>query len=191
MKSHMFQMRGLVAWLALGAVATMPSCTSMPTTLCDLECECEHCNDWEYDFECAQQEMGQEVAEAYDCTSEWDAWASCVEEQGECDEEAARFSTHALGSCSGTMDLGIPCTDDAECEQMGGYSANCSGGSCQMKSCAGQDVPCQSNSDCPTGEDKCGTEEEALEECVDGASEVSLIFFGGGDQPPQPGGPEG
>jgi hypothetical protein len=151
-------------------------CSSQAGAICSLECECEHCNDIEESVSCESAETQAEIAEAYDCLSEWEEWATCVEEKGECNEDDAQFSTQEPGSCNASMDSGFPCTSDAECEQLG--SDSCEEGTCRIRVCAESGNQCTSNEDCPTGEDRCQSEQDALTECQDDASDASGFFFG-------------
>lgn len=80
------------ALVLFGLSVTAMSCSSA-TSMCNLICDCEHCNDQEKVEACNQFETGQDVASAYDCSDQWEAYATCVEERGTCDEKEARFST--------------------------------------------------------------------------------------------------
>lgn len=156
----------LKALLLIGPLASA-GCGSQASQLCDLACECEHCNDYEEDLNCVQLQAQQDIAEAYECSEEWEAWASCVEEKAECDEDEARFSTSGSGSCSGSMPLNFSCATDTDC---GGFGASCQAGMCVQRVCAGTDgFSCETNDDCP-GEDRCGDEQQDLNECIDDSS---------------------
>lgn len=147
--------------------ATAGGCASQPQTLCDLVCECEHCNDYAEEAECARREAELAVAEAYGCESEWEAYATCIEDDGTCDEQKARFSTQGPGQCSGVLDTQFPCTMADECQQFGGETVwTCIAGMCSGKSCAGGgNAPCRQDNDCDGGADKCGLQASNLNEC--------------------------
>ncbi len=66
---------------------------SRATVICELACECEHCNDQNEVESCNQLRTAEDVASAYDCSEQWDAYTVCVEERGTCDATEARFST--------------------------------------------------------------------------------------------------
>jgi hypothetical protein len=166
-------MRHLLAFVLLAApIAMVPAC-SQPSRICSLMCECEHCNDIIDDYSCERVSASQEIAEIYACDGEWTSYADCYENKGACDETEARFSTREPGSCSGTADSGFACADNTECLQLGITGARCEGGSCVYTSCAGQanGQPCQSNSDCPGGNDQCQAELDALNACLVAAAD--------------------
>lgn len=155
------------AMLLIGPLAASTAgCGSQAAAVCDLVCECEHCNDYEEDLTCIQLEGQADVAEAYECADQWDAWATCVEEKGECDADEARFSTSGgSGSCSGSEPTGDACTTDTDC----GGNESCQGGMCARRVCAGDGSSCQSDADCP-GQDRCASERDALSGCIDDSS---------------------
>jgi hypothetical protein len=157
----------LKAMLLIGPLAAA-GCGSRASQICDLVCECEHCNDYAEDINCIQLQAQQDIAETYECSDQYEAWATCVEEKGECDEDEARFSTSGNGSCSGSLPLGISCAADADC---GGFSATCQSGMCVQRVCAGTDdqFSCETDSDCP-GQDRCTDEEQELSECISDSS---------------------
>lgn len=165
---HAKSFRWVVLPLGLSVLAALAAgCGSRASTLCSLECDCEHCNDYEDDFKCEGYETQQEVAAAYACADQWDTWAACVEERGRCEEEEARFTTSSPGSCSGTEPTGDSCITDSDC---GGFGRSCSAGMCVQRVCAGNGDSCEDDADC-SGEDACQNEEDALSKCIDDASE--------------------
>lgn len=177
-------------------LSSTTSCKSQAATLCDLVCDCRHCSDLDRDLTCAGYGAQQDVANAYGCESQWENWASCFEDNGECNEETATFSTQGTGSCSGQRDLGIACTDNTQCTGPG--QPTCQSGTCVARVCAGEtntgmmcmtnaDCPipgsvcrgtcflqggafCQSDSDCPQIEDRCGEQAASLAQCQRDAS---------------------
>jgi hypothetical protein len=170
MHANAISKTGLLLGLGLVACAAVaPGCGGRAATICALQCECEHCNDYEEDADCTLYETQENVAEAYNCSAQWDIWATCVEEKGICMEKEASFTTAATGSCSGLQSVGVPCMADADC-QMIDNDYSCDAGMCAERVCAGGGGPCQDNDDC-SGEDLCGSEENALEQCIDDASE--------------------
>ena len=163
-------------FIAIGVCAllstTAGGCASQPETLCNLVCECEHCNDYAEEATCASRERELAVAEAYGCEGEWEAYATCFEENGTCDEQKVRFSTEAPGQCSGLLDSQLPCVLADECQALGGDTVwSCIGGMCSGKSCAGgNNSPCRQDNDCDGGEDRCGLQASNLNECQTAAS---------------------
>lgn len=174
--------RVLAALLLLSPVTLAPAC-DQPSRICDLICECEHCNDIVEELRCEAASASQEVAEIYGCLDEWTAYADCFENEGTCIEDEANYTTREDGSCSEVYDSGLNCTDNSDCLQLGGIiGARCEGMTCVYDSCADSNgQPCISNSECPGGEDKCGEELEKLAECENEASahdSVGGIGFG-------------
>ncbi|MDI3290271.1 hypothetical protein [Polyangium sp. 15x6] len=80
------------AVLLLGLASASAGC-SRAQVICDLICECEHCNDQREIETCEQHATREAVADAYDCGDAWATYTTCVEEQGTCDEKNARYST--------------------------------------------------------------------------------------------------
>jgi hypothetical protein len=157
----------LKAMLLIGPLAAA-GCGSHASQVCDLICECEHCNDYEEELDCIQLQAQQDMAEVYECNDQFEAWAVCIEEKGECDEDDADFSTSGSGSCSGSMPLGFSCASDAEC---GGFGASCQSGMCVQRVCAGDSggFSCETDDECP-GEDRCSSEQQELAECISDSS---------------------
>lgn len=187
MRHHDLASMTLLTVIATAAAAG--GCESSAGTVCDLMCECEHCNDYEEESRCAQLEWQADVAEAYDCTSKFESWASCVEENGSCDENEASFSTLERGSCSGKGETGLDCSlDPGVCAGIGSGSS-CENGTCKYRACAGALGPnppaCGSDADCGFGPDRCAEARTALVECEQEASEVNPFL-----EPP-PGGSSG
>lgn len=148
----------------LGALAALPGCGSRADAMCDVVCECEHCNDYDEDVSCILFNAQEDVAEAYECADEWEKYGTCFEEKGRCEEDEASFTLSASGSCSGQEAIGISCVTDPDCD-IGGFNATCQMGACVMRVCAGGGGPCETDGDCP-GASACATEEQALYECV-------------------------
>ena len=111
-------MRTMILTVALivSLSAAVPAC-SQAQTICDLKCDCEHCNDVKRDDVCATYEAKLEVAEAYGCEAEWEDLASCIEEYGACSEQHLHFSTLGRGICvnSFCVDSQVPCKLDVDC----------------------------------------------------------------------------
>lgn len=80
------------ALVGMSLAAPIMGC-SRASAVCDVICECEHCNDQAKVEACNQLETAEDVASAYDCSEQWDAYGTCVEERGVCDAKEARFST--------------------------------------------------------------------------------------------------
>lgn len=168
--------------VALSALGT--ACGSRAGTLCDLVCECEHCNDYTETFTCDTIETSLRIAEAYGCESEWESYADCVEQKGTCDAKEVRFTTAEPGSCTSEYDAQIPCVGDAECAVIG--SATCVNGSCHGKACTGSGQPCSSDGECTgNGADRCATEAEALSKCEADSSDDPTLGIGFADGPSQ------
>lgn len=166
----------------------LPACDSLQTTLCDLQCECEHCNDLDHDLLCERLDWMRDVSASYDCEEQWEDWGGCVESEGTCDEVAARFSTEQPGSCSVQEDSGFPCDSSADCSSMGPTYA-CDQGTCWTSACAGTNDPCTHDSDCPTAQDRCEVQRAVLSTCLTAASDslyVQLIMSVGQSPSPPP-----
>ena len=157
------------------------SCTTADA-LCELICECEHCSDLAENELCESLALDQEIAEIYGCDSAWESWAECVENNGSCREDDAVFTTSELDYCASFIDLGIPCSGDAECAAQ--PDAFCNQGTCMRRSCnSNPQQPCNSDSDCPTGTDLCADVRQALVDCEQAAAGIVI----GGGVPTQPG----
>lgn len=182
--------RVFLAALLWGAA---PSCSSLPTTICDRLCECEHCGDVRHDSVCLQQELVRDIADSYGCHALWETWAQCVDDNGTCNESEARFSTREPGSCSGEeQDFGFPCDTTSDCTDFGD-TYYCVAGSCRFKTCADSgNFPCATDDDCPQGDDRCAEARADLGVCVTDAAEVNpelpLLFGGGAGARPGTGG---
>lgn len=61
--------------------------------ICEIICNCEHCNDQAKIEACNQLGTAEEVATAYACNDRWEAYTVCVEQRGTCDEKNSRFTT--------------------------------------------------------------------------------------------------
>lgn len=156
-------------------------CGGIGGQLTDLVCECEHCDDWKEEKLIATLGASQEVAAIYGCDIEWESLVQCEIDEGTCEDEEARWSVSEPGECSETMNLGTPCTTDAQCIAPGS-TCNTVMGMCQQKSCSGGGPPCSKDSDCSAGEYKCADELKDLVECEDDAADdKSYIGFGAGD----------
>ena len=166
----------LVALIPLSLAAS--GCGGLGGELTDIICECTHCDDWREEKLSAYYDTSLEIAEIYACDAEWEDLMQCLIDEGECNEEKASWSVYEPGDCSGSMDLGTPCTSDAQCAVPG---SSCNGMTCVQKTCAGAGNACQSDSDCPVGEDKCADERADLYDCEDdGADDESYISVGDG-----------
>jgi hypothetical protein len=157
--------------LFFGLATAMSGCSSA-RTVCELMCECEHCSDPREDVTCAEYEAQEAAVEAYECSEQWEALMTCIQEKGTCDEKESNFSTRGNGNCNDTQDLGTPCTTNADCPSAGfPVPPTCSNGMCVLTSCEDSGTPCSSNDDCKgEGPDLCDDEEQDLGECVDAAS---------------------
>jgi len=153
----------------LGALAAAPGCGTQADTMCDLLCECEHCNDYDEDLECIRFHAQEDAASTYECADEWEKYATCYEDKGRCEETEANFTLSSGGSCSGQQPVGVSCVTDPDCNVGGGVDATCQGGMCVIRVCAGNGGPCDRDEDCP-GVSLCQSQEEALYECVIAAS---------------------
>jgi hypothetical protein len=176
----------LAVFLGFAAAASVAAgCDTPAGTMCDLVCECEHCSDQDEDARCLQLEKEENVAEVYDCSKEFEALATCFEENGTCDEKAASFTTSELGSCTAKGDFMLDCELDPNVCSTFGNAAFCEGGTCKYTACAGDFGPnppvCESDSQCPLGKDKCVDAREDLLTCEQDASEVNPRL-----QQPQP-----
>jgi hypothetical protein len=152
--------------LLLAPCALGPACTQADA-VCALVCDCEHCSDAVEDVQCTLWNGNQEVAETYGCAEEWSEYAGCVESEGRCEEDDARYTTTEAGSCSGSADSGFPCGTSADCAAQG-FTGGCEAGTCRYRTCSGADGGsfCQRDEDCPGARDLCEEEETRLEECI-------------------------
>ena len=156
------------AFLVAGALGAL-ACGGTTNDLVELECECEHCNDYEEDLLQIYYDAEADLAENYGCSAQWEAWATCVQDKSTCNETEARFTTSQPGSCTGRQDIGISCSSNTECESFGD-GAFCDNGSCAYRVCAGDGGQfCETNDDC-FGEDLCQVARAAVGECIDAAS---------------------
>jgi len=103
------------AFVLLGFSFSITGC-SRASVVCDLICECEHCNDQAKVEACNQLGTAEDVADAYDCSDKWEAYTVCVEERGTCDNKEARFSTRndaGEDRCQDESDALSDCIDKA------------------------------------------------------------------------------
>jgi hypothetical protein len=170
-----FCLRSVALTMPLALLASAACSTA--DDLCTLVCDCEHCNDWEEEAVCGQIALSQDVASTYECDAAWDAWAECFENNGECYDDAAAFSTSEIGMCNIHVDVLIACSTDAECRQEASHYF-CSNGTCVYKACsnspAQEPIACASHHDCPAGEDRCGQEALTLYECEQKAADINV-----------------
>ena len=165
------------AILLVGLAGGVVAC-SHAQAVCELICECEHCNDQDEVLACDQYATSQDVADAYDCGDSYDTYLSCVEDKGKCDDTSADYSTRSDGSCSGTQSLGSTCMTANDCQNPGGGGdVVCTNGMCQLTVCTGSNNPCQNNGDCQ-GEDLCTDARDAYQKCIDAASDHEGVAGG-------------
>jgi hypothetical protein len=103
------------ALIWLGFSFSVFGCTRA-SVVCDLICECEHCNDQAKTEACNNLATAETVADAYDCTAKWDAYTVCIEERGKCDDTESRFSTrddNGEDRCKDEVDAYNECIDNA------------------------------------------------------------------------------
>jgi hypothetical protein len=152
--------------LALAGFTAVSEGCSATSSLCSDICDCEHCNDYDEDLVCVELETSANVAAAYECDDAWDAYVTCTQDKGRCEEDDANFTTRAPGSCSGKEAVGLSCTSSSDCTF--GAGTTCEGGQCMQRVCA-DGGECETDADC-AGEDLCQAQEDKLDECVDAAS---------------------
>jgi len=81
-------------------VALLGGCDGQAGQLCDVICECELCNDRQED-ECVISLQAQfDIAEAYGCAEQADAYVECMLDNNDCDDTSFSVSNK--------------CGDDAE-----------------------------------------------------------------------------
>jgi hypothetical protein len=154
---------------ALGAAAG--ACKkSVPDALCQTICDCEHCSTVAEETSCAKLEADLKVATDYGCDGQWNAWADCMQGQGQCIADKALYSTAETGHCSKLFDIGLPCTATSDCAALKVDSATCTAGHCQAKQCEENGALCSVDADCPTGKDKCTSQLADLGTCERAAS---------------------
>lgn len=81
--------------LLLSLVGASADC-SRAQVICELVCDCMHCNDHDEILVCAQYSRQEDMADAYGCGEAWSALSICIEERGTCDE--TEFTTIENGS---------------------------------------------------------------------------------------------
>lgn len=70
--------------LLLGLGALSVGCGGAASDYCDQVCDCEGCSDKDYDKCVADFEYMEDVAEAYDCSDDFDSAVDCVIEHNDC-----------------------------------------------------------------------------------------------------------
>jgi hypothetical protein len=150
--------------LLFGFATMSTGCTSA-ASVCDMVCECQHCNTYAEDSTCRSLEREEARADAYECGDQYSAVLSCMVEKGTCDEERVTFTTRGPGNCA-AQSTGMSCMSDADCF---GGNPSCSNGMCTDSMCEGIGNPCSDDSDCD-GPDLCEDEQEALQSCIEDAS---------------------
>ena len=71
-------------------------------------CDCEGCNDEEYDECVIDADAGEDTAAAYDCSEEYDAVAECAIEDNDCDDDNFIIDS----GCAGEFEDLAECLDD-------------------------------------------------------------------------------
>lgn len=78
--------RGIVKVLLTAALGFGPvACASSAEELCDARCDCEYCNDREYDLCVQHYDAWERDADYWDCSDIYDAWMDCQEDTWWCD----------------------------------------------------------------------------------------------------------
>lgn len=176
--------RRLSPILLLGALGLVLGC-SAEQQLCSAVCDCEHCNDYREEIYCAQLDSNADIAAEYGCDEKWSDYVDCVLEKGECKEKEANFSTEEPGTCGAAQNVGASCMSNADCAPWDG--ATCNSGQCVQRTCSGSSgYPCQTNDDCPGGQDRCQEKLTALYECQSDASEHGGVTGVNPGNPPAP-----
>jgi len=154
------------AFLAVSMLSVAAlGCGGPGAELSGLICDCEHCNDWEEEDTLDSLNTAADVADAYGCPDDWDAYMTCQVDKGRCDETDANWTVNGPGSCSSTMDLGTPCMTDADCTGGPGNSTCSVTMTCVRPACVGNGNPCDTDADCP-GTDLCQTEQDRVNDCI-------------------------
>lgn len=167
MHTNAYKVAVLTLGLA-GASALSAGCGSRAGAVCSLVCECEHCNNYEEETSCTLYQTQADVADAYGCADQWDAWAACVEEKGTCDAKEANFTTAKPGQCNAFQPTGATCATQADCDMIDS-ELSCEAGFCAQRVCSGGGGSCENDGDC-NGDDLCNAEDDALDKCIDAAS---------------------
>ncbi|EYF00672.1 hypothetical protein [Chondromyces apiculatus] len=63
---------------------SVPACGGTAAEYCDLLCDCEGCNDDEYDECVVNTQASIDKAYEYDCIDEWDDVEACMLEKSDC-----------------------------------------------------------------------------------------------------------
>jgi hypothetical protein len=77
----------LAAALALPFAISSQGCGTA-YSVCDVVCECTHCNDRTHDECIIGVDRLLDVGDAYDCSEDVDAYLDCVENDSDCDDTA-------------------------------------------------------------------------------------------------------
>ena len=96
-------------WLAVvTAVLLGTGCAGRSAQMCDEACECEDCNEHEYEECVIERDAEFAVADAYDCSDEADSLWECAIDAGHCDphhehhwtwDDACHGDEDALAEC--------------------------------------------------------------------------------------------
>jgi hypothetical protein len=126
---------------------TLPAACSRAAEYCDMRCECELCNDREFDLCVIDKDSDLDTAAAYECADEYDKYHDCRLDRSDCDDY------------NWSLD-GDDCADDhqdyLECvEDSTGYTTSSSSTSTSSSSSNGQGGgECNTTCSCPC---ECGT----------------------------------
>jgi hypothetical protein len=93
------------------AAVLAPGCAGNPGELCDLRCECTHCNDLAEEFCLIDEQADQDRADAYDCADEYDTWIECAIDHNDCNDENNNFTIDE--SCSDERQELVECEANA------------------------------------------------------------------------------
>lgn len=78
----MNKIKAFLIALALGA--STQACGGDAGEICDLACDCERCNDEEYDECVVDVEATIDIASAYGCDAEADDLSACIIDRADC-----------------------------------------------------------------------------------------------------------
>ena len=82
---HGWRARALGQGLALCAAALfLAGCPGRAVEWCDLQCDCEHCSEHEYEKCVIDVNEQLDVADAYGCTDQADRLYECAMDEGHC-----------------------------------------------------------------------------------------------------------
>ena len=170
-------------FLALGsllglALLAAPACSGQPGTLCDLQCECEHCNDVEEDVTCEAYATQRDVSEIYDCLAEWRTGPTASRRRAPATRTRRASPPTSRARARTGAGLGLSLRQQRRVHAELGrclllFGRHLPGANLHRRP---RGYTCATSDECPDGEDRCGDEAADLAECIDDASDMGQTF---------------